>query len=158
MAVSVSNPGNVSSKEKEQNQIKDWFNKTYSLRGTMYLRPVRAYRIFPEILNIKKGDKLLDVASGLGRMLEASKEYGADLNGIDISDVAVAKAKVIVPEANIQVANAEKMPFDDNTFDFISCLGSLERMIDLDQVLSEIQRVSKPNAKFCFLVRNLDGW
>lgn len=146
------------SKIEEQIDIKNWFNQTYSVRGFFYLRPVRAYKIFPSILNFEKEHTILDVACGLGRLLEASQEYGCKLYGFDISDVAIEKAKKILPEANLQVANAEEMPYADNTFDRVTCLGSLERMIDLEKVLNEIKRVAKPNAKILFLVRNIDGW
>jgi len=148
----------MENKKQEQETIKKWFNKTYSLRGFFYLRPVRAYKIFPSILKFKKEHTILDVACGLGRLLEASTEYGCDLHGFDISDVAVEKAKKRLPHATIQVANAEQIPYPDNTFDRITCLGSLERMIDLEKVLKEIRRVAKPDAKILFLVRNINGW
>jgi len=148
----------MEAKQKEQETIKRWFNQTYRLRGFFYLRPVRAYRIFPSILGFKKEHKILDVACGLGRLLEAADEYGSELHGFDLSDVAVKKAKALLPHAHIQVANAEQMPYADNTFDRITCLGSLERMIDLEKVLKEVRRVAKPNAKILFLVRNINGW
>jgi len=149
---------NTIEKEKEQHKIKEWFNTTYRYRGTMYLRPIRAYRIFPVLLDVQPNKKLLDVACGLGRMLQASEEYPIELSGFDISDVAVGKAKANVPSAQIQVANAEAMPYADNTFDYLTCLGSLERMIDLNKVLSEVRRVVKPGGKILFLVRNINGW
>lgn len=147
----------MESKETTQVAIKEWFNKTYKLRGDLYLRPVRAYKIFPKILGVKKGDKILDVACGLGRLLQACAPYNVGSFGVDISDVAVEKAKQNVPNAIIQVANAENIEFENESFDHISCLGSLERMIDLKKVLSEIHRVGNQNAKFCFLVRNKNG-
>lgn len=145
-------------KETTQEAIKEWFNKTYKLRGDLYLRPVRAYKIFPKILGLKKNEKILDVACGLGRLLEACTPYEATLYGIDISDVAVEKARENVPHAIIQEGNAEHLEFKDESFDHITCLGSLERMIDLEKVLSEIHRVGKKEAKFCFLVRNRKGF
>ncbi len=151
-------PVNIEAKQKEQETIKNWFNQTYSLRGFFYLRPLRAYRIFPSVLGFKSDHKVLDVACGLGRLLEAAREYKSDLYGFDISDVAVSKAKITLPEASIEVANAEEMPYEDSVFDRVTCLGSLERMIDLDKVLEEVKRVAKPGAKIGFLVRNINGW
>lgn len=140
-----------------QEQIASWFNNTYSIRGDMYLRPVRAYKIFPVLLGMKGGEDVLDVACGLGRLLQAANEYDMDLTGIDISSVAVQKAKQILPDAHIVEGNAEDMPFENGAFDYVTCLGSLERMINLDQVLAEILRVSSENARYCFLVRNSEG-
>ncbi len=138
----------------EQAEIISWFDNTYKTRGEWYLRPVKAYYIFLELLEAKGEHQLLDVACGLGRLLEAAKEYGCGLTGIDISSVAVEKAKAKLPTATIQVANAEELPFKDESFDLITCLGSLERMINLDKVLYELHRVGASGAKYCFLVRN----
>ena len=137
-----------------QLEIKDWFNATYKQRGSLYLRPAKAYSIFAELLAIKPDDHLLDVACGLGRMMEAADPYTKRLYGVDISNVAIETAKKKFPSYNLQVANAEELPFENNTFDKITCLGSLERMLDLELVFSEMHRVSIDKAKFCFLVRN----
>ena len=137
-----------------QLEIKEWFNGTYKQRGSLYLRPAKAYFIFAELLDVKPEDHLLDVACGLGRMVEAAEPYTKHLYGIDISDVAIKEAKKKFPDYNLQVANAEKLPFEDNVLDKITCLGSLERMLDLGLVFNEMQRISKNEAKFCFLVRN----
>src|SRR6056297_1473121 len=97
--------------DNKQEEIKNWFNKTYSSRGKLYLRPVKAYYIFLELLAVEPGSKLLDVACGLGRLLEAATEYKCALSGIDISDVAVGKAQKKLPKANIVQGNAEELPF-----------------------------------------------
>ena len=138
----------------EQQQIANWFDQTYRTRGEWYLRPLKAYYIYLELLRAQAGEKLLDVACGLGRLLEAGRAYGCALTGIDISKVAVDKARTKVPEARIYLANAEQLPFDDSHFEMITCLGSLERMIHLHKVLAELHRVGQPQARYCFLVRN----
>jgi ubiquinone/menaquinone biosynthesis C-methylase UbiE len=144
--------------QTEQQTIKSWFDKTYANRGEMYLRPKEAYYIFAELLQIKPNAKLLDVACGLGRMLEVGLDYNVKTFGIDISEVAVEKAKTKLPKATILEANAEQLPFENNTFDYVTCLGSLERMIDKDKVLSEIKRVTTDDVSICFLVRNSNSW
>jgi len=148
----------VLEKKQEQENIKNWFDKTYSSRGEYYLRPVKAYYVFLELLKVKKGNDLLDVACGLGRLLEAGKEYGCSLTGIDLSDVAVEKAKLKIPQAEIVQGNAENLPFENEQFDYVTCLGSLERVINKNQVLQEMQRVTRETAQFCFLVRNSESF
>jgi SAM-dependent methyltransferase len=138
----------------KQQQIVNWFDKTYSQKGERYLRAVQAYSVFLEMIQLRQDDNLLDVACGLGRLLEAAKEYKSELSGVDISSVAVEKAKQRLPQADISVANAEQLPFNDGAFDAVTCLGSLERMINLDAVLQELIRVGVPDARYCFLVRN----
>ncbi|MEM6800543.1 MAG: class I SAM-dependent methyltransferase [Bacteroidota bacterium] len=140
----------------EQKSVKDWFNKTYQNRGLSYLRPKEAYYIFLEILKATPGSKILDIACGPGQLLKVAKEYELDLNGIDLSDVGISMARQALPEADLRVGNAEQLPFANNSFDYLTCLGSLERMIDLPKVLQEIRRVAKKDAKLCFMVRNSD--
>lgn len=137
-----------------QEQITEWFNNTYTKRGSWYLRPVHAYYIYLEILEAKANQKLLDIACGLGRLLEASQDYKVIPYGIDISDVAISKAKQRFPNFNLSVANAEDLPFEDNTFDMITCIGSLERMVNTQNALKEMLRVGNQSSKYCFLVRN----
>jgi ubiquinone/menaquinone biosynthesis C-methylase UbiE len=140
---------------EQQDTIKSWFNKTYSTRGLSYLRPKEAYYIFLELLGVEKGKgKFLDVACGPGQMLKVANEYGLDIHGIDLSDVAIGMAKESLPNGNLQAGNAEALPFADKTFDYITCLGSLERMIDTKKVIAEQVRVAKDSAKICYLVRN----
>lgn len=139
---------------ENQEQITEWFNNTYTKRGFWYLRPVHAYYIFLEILEAKSGQKLLDIACGLGRLLEASQDYDVEPYGIDISEVAIAKAKKRFPEFNLSVANAEQLPFEDNTFDIVTCIGSIERMVNTKNALKEMLRIGNQNSKYCFLVRN----
>lgn len=145
---------NTGDSKAEQQAIKQWFNRTYLTKGERYLRPVKAYQIFLELLRVKPNHKLLDVACGLGRLIEASQEYGCKAYGVDLSDVAIEKARQKFPKAQLQVANAENLPFNESQFDYVTCLGSLERMLNLEQVLSELWRVGHEQTQYCFLVRN----
>lgn len=147
----------MKNKSVDQQQIINWFDKTYKLRQTGYLRPVDAYRIYPHLLNVKEGGTLLDIACGPGQLLMAAKEKKVQLYGIDISAEAIRQCQARLPEAQVQVANAETLPFADKWFDYLTCLGSLERIIQLDKALAEQVRVAKDDARFCYLVRNADA-
>jgi SAM-dependent methyltransferase len=143
-----------------QQAVVDWFDSTYRRKGTWYLRPVRAYFIFLELLGARPEHRLLDVACGPGVLLRAASEYTSKLHGIDISGVAIEQGRDALPDAELTVGNAERLPYGDGQFDLITCLGSLERMLDRRQVLREMHRVGTPSAKYCFLVRNSNsfGW
>lgn len=142
----------------QQKEITNWFNKTYSQHGELYLRPKQAYYIFLEMLGAKANEKLLDVACGLGRVIEVGTEKNIQVSGIDISDVAVDKCKNKFQQAEVLVANAEELPFESNQFDYITCLGSLERMLNREKVITEMKRVLTLEGKLCFLVRNSESW
>ena len=140
--------------DKRQKEIHDWFDKNYKLRGFSYLRPTEAYHVYYHLLKPKEGSKWLDVACGPGLLLKVVSENGVHATGIDISETAIKMAQIKLPQADLKVANAENLPFTDNSFDFVSCLGSLERMLDLKKALKEQLRVAKQDSNFVYLVRN----
>ncbi len=141
-----------------QLEIKNWFDNVYQTKEFKYLRPIEAYEIFGTLLSPFKGQKHLDVACGLGLLLKVLNSKGTHSSGIDISEVAVSKAKELNPESNIKQANAESLPFDNDSFDSISCIGSLERMMNRKKALQEQLRVGKKGAKYLYMVRNSDHW
>lgn len=75
--------------------------------------------------------------------------------GIDISDVAIAKATEALCErgyrnGNFRVMNGEAMDYEDNTFDVIFGRGIIHHL-DLTACYSEISRVLKPGGHAIFL-------
>lgn len=138
----------------QQQIIVDWFDAVYRRKGVRYLRAPEAYMVFLELLRALPHHSLLDVACGPGVLLEAASRYTRALHGIDISRAAIEQARARRVPAKLCLGNAERLPYRDATFDLITCLGSLERMLDASKVLTEIRRVTRPAARCCFLVRN----
>lgn len=76
------------------------------------------------------------------------------LLGIDISDVAVAKAnkqalQIGASNATFLAMNAEAMSFEDNSFDLVYGRGIIHHL-DLDRCFSEVARVLKPGGTASF--------
>jgi ubiquinone/menaquinone biosynthesis C-methylase UbiE len=104
-------------------------------------------------INVNSG-KLLDVACGLGYILDMAKTRGADSFGLDISRVALKKAKDELPSRKLIEGNGESLPWPNDAFDYVTCLGSLEHFINPDQGAREIARVLKPDGKCAILLPN----
>ena len=100
------------------------------------------------------GVQVLDIACGTGQWLAELKRRGANVAGMDISARAVEQARLRLPSAEIRVGVAESLPFADNRFDIVTCLGSLEHFIDQPGALVEMTRVAKRDAHFLILVPN----
>jgi len=126
----------------------------YAKDGVESMRPFEAYSIFLEFMGAESGKKHLDVSCGTGYLLLASTKAGLDTYGIDISEEAVKVAQSVSPESKIKVGPGEDLKFDDGTFDYISCLGSLEHFLDMSKGLQEMKRVAKDDARFCIVVPN----
>lgn len=119
----------------------------------------RAYRWHAEnVTRLHPGAQAaLDVACGGGYFLRELRRLHPKLNlvGCDISTQALTLAKEQCPDANLLVNVAEAMPFQNATFDLITCLGSLEHFLDIPGAIREMIRISKPGAYFYIMVPNL---
>lgn len=100
----------------------------------------------------KKIGKLLDIACGDGHVVSYFTD-NYECYGIDISKEAINKAKKIV-RGKFFTAKAEKLPFPNNMFDFVTCLGSLEHFVYMDKALNEMKRVAKKGALIIIHVPN----
>jgi len=58
------------------------------------------------------------------------------------------------PSSKIILADGQKIPFQDNYFDYVTCLGSIEHYLDPDSGLKELSRVAKKDARFCIVLPN----
>ncbi len=110
---------------------------------------------YGNLLQLKPGEKVLDVACGSGNMLYLLKDTGADLFGIDISKTAVeiAKKRVEKPE-QIVCADADPLPYKDNEFDCILALGVIEHFPDISSIVRQIARCVKKTGRVIIAVPN----
>jgi ubiquinone/menaquinone biosynthesis C-methylase UbiE len=99
--------------------------------------------------HLNEGSKILDVGCAKGFMLYDfyKLNLNLDLYGIDISKYAIDNC---VPEVRnkLQVADATKLPFEDNFFDLVISINTIHNLdkAECATALQEISRVSKKNA------------
>ena len=124
------------------------------------MRPAQAYPRFLDLLGTRPNASLLDVSCGAGSLLAAARERHLNAVGIDLSHEAVRLARSVALDALIAVASGESLPFQSSTFDYVTCLGSLEHFLDMRRGLKEMIRVAKPTATLCVMVPNdtFIGW
>jgi ubiquinone/menaquinone biosynthesis C-methylase UbiE len=99
------------------------------------------------------GARALDYACGDGSLSFLMAEGGAEVDGIDISEVSVRIAR---EEANrrrlparFHVMDCEALEFPEATFDLVNVAGVLHHL-DVHRAYSELARVLKPSgAVFC---------
>lgn len=140
--------------------VKAWYNQHYAAKGLQTMRPAAAYPVFLDLLGARAGTRLLDVSCGAGSLLAAAVAREIASAGVDLSDEAVRLARRVAPESEVAVGAGEALPFRTGTFDYVTCLGSLEHFLDMGRGLEEMKRVAKPIARFCIMVPNQDfiGW
>ena len=93
---------------------------------------------------------ILDIATGTADFaISASKYTNATITGIDISqgmlDVGVEKItkKGLTDRIQLQLADSENLPFQDNSYDAITAGFGVRNFEDLNKGLSEMYRTLK---------------
>ncbi|MFB4169220.1 demethylmenaquinone methyltransferase [Virgibacillus sp. JSM 102003] len=106
-------------------------------------------------MNVEKGSVALDVCCGTGdwsiALAEASGRTG-EVIGLDFShnmlSVAEEKNKALdYSQLSFVQGNAMELPYEDNSFDYVTIGFGLRNVPDYMTVLKEMYRVVKPNGK-----------
>lgn len=106
-------------------------------------------------LQLKPKQKLLDIGCGTGTDLEKLfTRYGesVELYGIEPSkDMLKQMSQTVSGSQNVHLSNAsaDKLPYDDGFFDYVTCSLVLHHLSDNDQqkALQEMHRVLKPGGR-----------
>ena len=93
---------------------------------------------------------LLDVACGDGQMAPLAEAHGLRYFGLDFS---LSGVRLVGRKKGI-VGDGMHLPFPDDTFDFVTNVGSLEHFIDPALGVQEMARVLKHDALACILLPN----
>lgn len=102
----------------------------------------------------QKADKILDVGCGEGSRLKTLLPKGKSGWGIDISSEAISRAKSQYPKNHFQVANAQKQPFEDASFDLVYSAFAIEHCSDPKKFVDEMIRVCRPGGQVVILCPN----
>ncbi len=98
--------------------------------------------------------QLLDIGCGGGVLTEEFAQAGCRVSGIDISprSIAIAQAHADQSELSVdyRVGDAARLPFEDGSFEAVSCCDMLEHVSDWKRVVAESSRVLKPGGLFLF--------
>ncbi len=147
-------------------EIKRYRRKFYDNRASIYDKSwweseesKEEMEGFKKLVKVKSGELVLDIATGTGIFLIEMAKNGAICYGIDASPKMLEQLRRKIKqqglESNvkeIRVCEADKLPYQDNFFDWVTCIGMLEYYpIQYAKiVLGEMTRVLKP-CKKCFI-------
>jgi demethylmenaquinone methyltransferase/2-methoxy-6-polyprenyl-1,4-benzoquinol methylase len=102
---------------------------------------------------LKPGMEVVDVGVGTGLVARQAAVVVGDptkITGVDPSPGMLQNAKV--PEGvKLVSGSAERIPFPDNSFDFLSMGYALRHISDLSVAFAEFHRVLKPGGRVCIL-------
>lgn len=108
-------------------------------------------------LNLSPGDHILEIASGSGGpALYLAKKFGCHITGLDINEEGVKAANqqaldAGITDAKFQLADVnQQLPFEDDSFDAVTCIDSMNHFRDRPGYLREWHRVLKPVRRALF--------
>lgn len=119
----------------------------------------RAWKAFTiAISGVRKGERVLDVASGSGDLASAfARRVGAEgqvwITDINRAMLARGRDRLLDEGHALPLAqcDAEKLPFRTDSFDCISVAFGLRNMTHKDAALAEMHRVLKPGGRLLVL-------
>ncbi len=96
-------------------------------------------------MELAKGKKVLDIASGEGYGSNLLSQYASHVTGVDIDAPTVDHAKIKYNKQNLvfKTGSVENIPCVDHEFDVVVSFETIEHIADHQKMLSEIKRVIK---------------
>lgn len=146
--------------QSKEERVHDVFEKIYKRYDVMnsvisFQRHKTWRKETMKIMDVQKGEKALDVCCGTCdwtiSLADAVGKKGR-VFGLDFSQnmLSVGEEKIHsmqLDQVNLIHGNAMELPFEDNTFDYVTIGFGLRNVPDYLQVLKEMTRVVKPGGK-----------
>jgi demethylmenaquinone methyltransferase/2-methoxy-6-polyprenyl-1,4-benzoquinol methylase len=138
--------------EKKPNEIAEMFDgvaEKYDRTNTVlsfgqdrsWRRSTRA------ALQLKDGEKVLDLGAGTGVSTQELARSGAYAVGVDISLGMLRVGRRTRPEVPLVAGDALALPFADETFDAVTASFVIRNVANTPAALRELARVTKPGGR-----------
>lgn len=113
-----------------------------------------------ELSGVRKGHKVLDIAGGTGDLSYKFSQLVGDEGQVILADINESMLRVgrdrlldkgVAGNLQVSQADAQYLPFADNTFDCITIAFGLRNVTDKDLALRSMLRVLKPGGRLLVL-------
>lgn len=146
--------------QSKEERVHDVFEKIYKrydvMNSVISFQRHKAWRQYTmQVMDVKQGETALDVCCGtcdwtiaLAKAVgKEGKVYGLDFsqNMLSIGDEKIKALNL--DQVKLVHGNAMQLPFEDNTFDYVTIGFGLRNVPDYMHVLREMTRVVKPGGK-----------
>ena len=143
--------------EQEQKAFREFEEAGWGKAATPYHRhwgglTSQSSQPMLDAAGVASGSKVLDIATGPGYVASAAQQRGAEVIGIDFSEAQIELARSVNSGIEFKRANAEDLPFADNSFDAVVVGFGINHLPDPDAVFAEAHRVLNPGGRMAFTV------
>ena len=98
-------------------------------------------------LDLRPGERVLDIGAGTGVSTEELARSGAYVVGADLSLGMLRAGRRARPSVPLLAGDALRLPFPDATFDAVTISFALRNVVDTDAALREFARVTRPGGR-----------
>jgi ubiquinone/menaquinone biosynthesis C-methylase UbiE len=109
-----------------------------------------------------RGQQVLEIGVGLGTDHVQFARAGAELHGVDLTERGIELLRNRLEQeglsSELQVADAEQLPFADDRFDVVYSWGVLHHTPDTPRAIREAIRVLRPGGRICVMVYARHAW
>jgi len=140
-------------KKTSWGKVADWYGEYLGGDDTYQAKVILPNLL--RVLDLKKGEKVLDLACGQGYFAREFAKVGAQVVGADISKELIVQAQKLGGDIAYHVAPADKLAFaKDGEFDAVVCVLALQNIEDLAAVEREVRRVLSPDGRFVMVLNH----
>ena len=104
-----------------------------------------------EHARLQQGECLLDLATGTGDLAGLAQTQGASVVAVDLAPQMLQVASRRLSEISFLVADGASLPFEDASFDLLSCGFALRNFVDPKTIFAECARVLRPDGRMLLL-------
>jgi SAM-dependent methyltransferase len=153
------NSPNPSDAELKARHSKMWASGNYPEMVETFLLPLGPRLV--EACGIEPGTRVLDVAAGTGNASIPAAEHGAEVLASDLTPELLEAGRRRAEAAGVELewaeADAERLPFEDGSFDLVmSSIGAMFAPHH-EAVADELVRVCRPGGKIGLLSWTPEG-
>jgi ubiquinone/menaquinone biosynthesis C-methylase UbiE len=104
------------------------------------------------LANVQLTDRVLDVATGTGHTAFDFAPHVREVMAIDVTPEMLSEGGRLKDESRIvnvefQLADAHDLPFEDESFDVVTCRRAAHHFTDIRRALREMRRVLRPGGR-----------
>ena len=146
---------------------RDWYNRFFDglyqqVLGTQFEdhRTLQQARVVKKLLGVRKGQRVLDVPCGLGRVTIPLAKAGLEMTGVDLTPHFIRKARrrAAMERLNVRFINSDMrdIDFEDEFNGVFNWFGSFGYFSDVDNLAfcRRVFRALKPGGRFVVDGRN----
>lgn len=140
-------------KDTSWGKVTQWYDELLGNEDTYQSKVILPNLM--RVLDLKPGERVLDIGCGQGFFARACQAAGAEVVGADISKELITLASKESRNISYHVSPSHSLPFAaDGSFDTALLVLALQNIADMDGTFAEATRVLKPRGRMVLVLNH----